>query len=332
MTDPDRALGLMLEGFKISRMLGLVAELGLPDLVPPDANVPARALASTKADPDALLRICRALAAFGVFTVTPDGAIGHSAMSRLLRTDVEKSQALTARFWCGAGNWAAWGALAAGLRTKESPHQAAWGMSRFDYMRAHPDEAAVYDARMAAASGDRQAAIAAAADFAVASTIVDVGGGNGALLRAILARHPTAIGIVYDRAHVVGAIKPDALLGGRISREPGDFLIDVPRGGDLYLLSWILHDWSDDDCLRILRNCRAAMKRGTRLMIAERVLEPDPAIGNPLDYLGDIQMMVLGGQERTVAQYAALLTATGFSAPAVTPTGSIVSLLDTRAI
>jgi len=332
MTDADRALGLLLEGFKLSRMLGLVAESGIPDLIPLEGKVPATALTSAGTQPDALLRICRALAAFGVFTVSPDGMIGHSAMSRLLRTDVENSQAVAARFWCGAGNWAAWGALDAGLHAGESPHQVAWGMSRFDYLRAHPDEAAVYDSRMATASGDRQAAIVAAGDFGRAGTVVDVGGGNGALLRAILAACPAARGIVFDRAHVVSTIKPEALLDGRIRAEVGDFFVGVPKGGDLYLLSWILHDWRDDDCLRILRSCRAAMAPNTRLMIAERVLEPDPTRGNPLDYLGDIQMMVLGGRERTVAEFAALLAATGFSTPKVTPTGSIVSLLDSRAI
>lgn len=202
-------------------------------------------------------------------------------------------------------------------------------MSRFDYMKSHPEEAHIYHARMGGASGNRQEAIAAAYDFSGADTIVDVGGGNGALPRAILARNPKSRGIVFDRAEVVTAIPLDARVDGRLTVEPGDFFDRVPSGADYYLLSWILHDWSSEASQKILRNCRAAMPPTSRLLIADRLLNSDPLQGDPMDYLSDIQMMTIGGQERTAPEFQKLLTTCGFGTIQVFPTTSQVSIIET---
>lgn len=303
-----------------------MADPGVADCISPEDRVPVTVLATSCGVMTApLLRLCRALAAFGIFDVSVDNSIGHSPMSLLLRADSKSGHYLSARFWAARGNWAARGDLDPALRTGKSPHEVVWNMSRFDYMKSHPEEARIYDARMGGASGKRQDAIAAAYDFSGASLVVDVGGGNGALLRAILARYPQSRGIVFDREDVVAAIPANA----RLQVAHGDFLDQVPAGADHYLLSWILHDWSDAVCLKILRNCRSAMPSNGRLLIAERILDLDPAHGDPMDYLSDIQMMTIGGQERTVPEFQELLTSAGFGPVRVFPTTSPVSVIET---
>ena len=331
-TDRDQ-LEQLIRGFQISQLIWQAAELDLASHLAPDVKVPIAQLARDRGViPEQLLRLCRALAAFGVFEVTDSDVLNHSRLSLLLRKDAEQSLLLPARFWAGPGSWAAWGKLSVALTSSQSPHDAAWGMSRFDYMNQHPEEAKVYNARMGGASGDRQDAIARAYDFSRGSVICDVGGGNGALLQAILRRHPKCRGIVYDRGYVVSRIGADDLMAGRITVSDGDFFIGVPSGADVYLLSWILHDWADGECLKILTNTRAAMTQGSKLIVAERLLDPDPKRGPAMEYLSDIQMMVLGGTERTREEYASLLTRCGFTMTSVTPTQSPVHVIEAAAV
>ena len=297
--DARAALDLLLRGFQVSRMLRLVADLGIADRIPPDGDRTLDELAmECSVQPQPLIRILRALASFAVFTVAPDGSVAHTPRSRLLRTDATNSLHHAARFWAGAGSWEAWGQLDAALNG-QVPHEAAWNMSRFDYLRAHPDEARQYDAMMAHFPDDRHAAIAAAYDFSGARLIADIGGGDGATLRHILARWPTPSGLIFDREDVVRSIPRDKLLGGRIALASGSFFENVPAGADIYMVTRVLHNWSDDDCRRILRACRAAMGRDALLLLGEQVLEPDPAHGRAADYLVDVQMMAMFGSART---------------------------------
>jgi hypothetical protein len=332
-TDDRGQLEQLIRGFQISQLLWVAAELDLASRIPTDAELPAALIASDcGVIPGQLLRLCRALAAFGIFRVTDGHILGHTRLSLLLREDAEQSLLLPARFWAAPGNWAAWGMLSTALKSSQSPHEAAWGMSRFDYMNRHPGESKIYNARMGGASGGRQEAIASAYDFSRASMICDVGGGNGALLRTILQRWPNCRGIVYDRENVVSEIGVDDLMAGRLAVLAGDFFASVPSGVELYLLSWILHDWADAECLTILTNTRAAMTKGSRLVIAERLLDPDPENGRAMDYLSDMQMMVLGGTERTQKDYTSLLTRCGFTVRSVTPTQSTVHLIEAEAV
>lgn len=276
----------LIRGLQISQLIGLAAELDLASRIAPESKMPIAQLArDCGVMPGQLLRLCRALAAFDVFEVTDGDVLSHSRLSLLLRSDAESSLFLSARFWAGPGNWAAWGKLSVAFTSSQSPHDAAWGMSRFDYMNRHPEEAKVYNARMGGASGDRQNAVARAYDFSGASVICDVGGGNGALLRAILQRHSNCRGIVYDREYVISGITADDLMAGRITVSSGDFFTCVPFGANMYLLSWILHDWADAECLTILTNTRAAMTHGSKLIVAERLLDPDPKRGQAMEYL-----------------------------------------------
>lgn len=324
------ALDLMIRAFQVSRMIRLVADFGIADKIPGDGRCDVRELATACAVlPAPLLRILRALAAFEVFRVSADGWVTHSPRSLLLRADAPNSLHHAARFWATPGSWEAWGALDVAL-TGGVPHKAAWNNTRFEYLREHADEARIFDAFMAHAFDDRHNAIACAYDFSDAALIVDLGGGNGEALRRILARFQTPRGLVFDREDVVAAIPPDARSSGRIDVEGGSFFDRVPAGADFYLLVRVLHDWSDEDCGRILRTCRATMSPKARLLIAEQILEPDPTIGHATGYLIDIQMMAMFGsaRERTETEFDELLAASGFTSVRLIPTAASVSIIE----
>src|SRR5690348_8549103 len=207
-------------------------------------------------------------------------------------------------------------------------------MPRFDHLRTNPETVRIFDAMMAHFPDGRHAAVAAAYDFSVARLICDVGGGNGAMLRHVLARCPGPSGLVFDLKDVVGAIPPEGLMGGRTAVASGSFLEDVPAGADLYMLVRVLHDWSDEDCLRILRACRAAMGPGALLLIGEQILDPDPVRGQPTGYLLDMQMMAIFGsaRSRTEDEHRVLLRQSGLRLRCIIPTDSPVSILEAEAV
>ena len=184
------ALDLLIRGFQVSRMIRLVADLEIADKISQDGHVDVHELATACAvQPLPLLRVLRALAAFGIFRVTAHGTVSHSPRSLRLRTDAPKSLHYSARFWTAPGSWNAWGVLDVAL-SGGIPHQVAWNASRFEYLSQHPDEGRIFDAFMARMPDDRHNAVATSYDFSAAAKIIDLGGGNGETLRRILARFP----------------------------------------------------------------------------------------------------------------------------------------------
>ena len=324
------ALDLLIRGFQVSRMIRLVADLGVADKIAENDRCDIRELAKACAVlPTPLLRVLRALAAFGIFRVTADGMVAHSPQSWLLRADVPQSLYYDARFWATPGPWTAWGALDAAL-TGKTPHEVAWNTGRVSDLREHPDEARLFDAFMAHFPDERHNAVATSYDFSGAKLIADIGGGNGETLRRILARFPAPRGLVFDLKDVVEAITPSECLDGRIAVQAGSFFDGVPAAADIYLLIRVLHNWSDEDCVRILRALRGAMPADARVLIVDHILEADPAIGHPTDYLLDMQMMAMFGsaRARTEAEFGDLLGAAGLEASRVIRTPSPVSIIE----
>jgi hypothetical protein len=321
-------LDLLLRGFQVSRILRLVADFGVADIVPTDGSISIEELAATCAIlPEPLLRVLRVLAAFKVFEIEKGRLVSHTARSRLLRTDIPNSMHHAARFWTGRGSWGAWGMLDVAM-TGGIPHQAAWNMDRFDYLREHSDEARVFDAMMANIPNGRHASLAAAYDFSGVDLIADIGGGNGATLRQILARYPQAHGLIYERDDVIRALTPADLMDGRITAKGGSFFDGVPPGADIYLLVRVLHDWADSDCIRILRACRAAIGPKSLLLVCEQVL--DAECTDPAVYLIDTQMMAMFGhaRERSVSDFHELFVCAGFVPARIISTASPISILE----
>lgn len=183
---------------------------------------------------------------------------------------------------------------------------------------------------MAAFPDDRHEAIAAAYDFSRAGLVCDVGGGDGAALRHILARFPEPRGLVFDLEDVVCAIPPERLMGRRIATVAGSFFDDVPNGADVYMLVRVLHNWGDADCLCILCNCRTVMGSDSRLLLGEELLDPDPSRGEPAAYLIHMQMMTMFGhaRARSEAEFRALFANSGFALRRVIATASSLFIVE----
>jgi hypothetical protein len=223
------------------------------------------------------------------FTEDTDGRFALTPLAEGLRTDAPGSLRAYAVMLGEDWHWRAWGELLHSVRIGQSAFEHTFGRDVFGYFGEHPEAARVFNAAMTSRTGQENAAVTAAYDWP-AGMIVDVGGGQGALLAAILARTPGARGVLFDLPHVVaaaGELIEGAGLTARCELVAGDFFERVPAGGDLYLLKRVIHDWDDGRAAAILRCCRAAMgERGSsRLLVIEHVLPPGnaPSWGKLLD-------------------------------------------------
>jgi hypothetical protein len=330
-------VALMVRAFQISKMMHVATMLDLADRVSETPQPVVRLASDCGADASMLLRLCRALAAFGIFSVTADGEVRQTMRSAWLRKDAKPTLYYAAQYWATDGNWQSWANLEHAIRTGGSPFQCTFGVANFEYLAAHADEASLFDLFMQHSPDDRHAAVVDAYEFSNAGTVIDVGGGNGALLAAILRAHPEAKGLLFDQEAVVLAAPPmlQALgLSERCQIEAGNFFEAIPKGGDFYLLSQILHDWDDERCRTILAACREAMQPDARLIAIERMLEEEPSQTNPLSYLSDMHMMVIhnGAKERTKSEFEALFEQSGFSTPHVLPTRSPFYLIEAKPV
>jgi len=329
--DGYREMAFLARAQQISKLIEVAATLGLADRIDGAARPIDQLADECGADSGALLRLCRGLAAFEIFSVDADNRIGHTAKSRLLRTDSVPTVHYASRYYGLQSNWAVWGALEHAVRTGNSVFEERFGMPYFDFLHQHPEENEVFGKFMQNSPDDQHNAVANAYDFSNARLVVDIGGGNGALLAAILGKNPTARGVLFDRpaalseaGHVLGNVS------GRCEIEEGNFFDHVTTGGDVYLLSRIVHDWDDERAIAILANIRRAMARDGRLLIIERLLSDAPDGALALSYLSDIHMMLLfpGARERTTPEYAALLARAGFASPRPVMTQSPFYILE----
>ena len=329
------AMALMVRSFQLSRMLQVAAALELADRVADGPRSAGTLATESGADPTMLLRLCRALAAFGVFALDDNQQVSQTNRSAWLRRAATPTLHHAAMFWMSPQQWNAWANLEHTVRTGECAFESVFGMPHFDYLSTNPGEAELFNRMMQHSPDDRHAAVVAAYDFAT-PLVVDVGGGNGALLAAILGANPGTRGLLLDQEAVVA----DALdllgaadVADRCQVKTVDFFDAIPAGGDIYTMSQILHDWDDDHCTTILTNCRTAMGPNKRLVVIERLLEQEPGQTNPINYLADMNMMVmLHGRERTPAEFARLFTATGFSEPQIVRTTSPFCILEASSV
>jgi hypothetical protein len=291
--------------------LYVAAKLGLADLLA-DGPRPAAALAeAAQADPDALYRFCRALAALGVLREEQDRVFALTPVGAALRSDAPRGL----RYFIivnGEESFRAWAEVMHTVRTGRPAFDHVYGRSHFAYLAERAEASAAFN-RMAGRGAPSD--IIEHCDFSAERRVVDVGGGMGGLLAHVLVRHPQLTGILLDTP--AGVAEAATLLeergvGERAEVVGGDFFAAVPPGADSYLLSRVLHDWDDAAALRILRTVRAAMRPGARLIVIDKVI-PDVPGFHPGKF-SDLQMLVvLGGRERTGAELAALLDAAGFA-------------------
>ncbi|MFI5891610.1 methyltransferase [Actinoplanes sp. NPDC051513] len=330
--DPRRHLLRLINGFRISQALHVAAVLRLSDHLAGGPRTVADLAAVTGCDPHALHRLLRALATAGVYAEAPGGRFASTAIGDELRGGAE-GLGDWAAFAGAASMWHAWSALGHSIRTGENAFASVYGESVWEQRARDPAAGAAFDAAMAALSRHVAEAVLEAYDFGALSTVADVGGGNGALLAAVLRRHPHLRGHLLDQPQVVAAapaLLAAAGVADRCEVHPGDLFVAVPAGADAYVLKSILHDWPDEAALAIARTCRNAMRPGSVLLVLERVLTgpPYPPADLPAAF-SDLNMLVApGGQERTRDEYESLLRAAGLRMTRVVPTTTEFSVIE----
>jgi hypothetical protein len=327
---PERALVQMLMATRVQQAISVAAALGVADLLADGPLTIDELGRAAGAHPAALARLLRALAAHGVFTEAAPGRFALTPLAALLRGGVPGSLRPVA-LWCGSVAYTVFGGLEHSVRTGEPAFDHLFGMEFFEYLERNPETGALFDAFMARQTAAVAATLPSGYDFSGIGTLVDVGGGRGELLAAILRAHPEMRGILFDRPQVVERAR-DALreagLAGRCIAVAGDLAEAVPPGGDAYLMKSIVHAAPDAEAARWLEACGRAMDGRGRLLLVEFVLpegnEPHPG------KLMDVLMLVgtHGGRERTAAEFGALLARAGFRMTRIVPTESFYAVVE----
>jgi hypothetical protein len=323
----------MMFGAILSNALVSIGELGVADAIPAEQTRSIEDIAAaTGCHERALYRTLRYLASNGVFHEHDDRCFEHTALSLILRSDHPQSVlpviCLSQRLHVAHPHFLH------SLRTEQSALESAWGEPMFSYLAKRPDDAAVFDAGMPALHGDETAPMLDAYDFSAIDTLMDVGGGGGTLIAETLRRHSGMRGILFDLDHVVERARPylvDQGVADRCETCSGSFFEEVPSGADAIVMRHIVHDFLDDDAEQIMSNCRSALPGDGRVLVVEAVVphgnEPSPA------KLMDMGMMLYpGGMERTVDEFSTLFEASGFEMTSVTPTASMVSVIEGRPV
>jgi hypothetical protein len=322
----------MITSYRLTQALHVAAKLGLADLLRDGPRRSDDLAVATGTHRGALYRLMRALAAKGIFHEAEAGGFELTALGHGLRSDISGSMRPWAIMAGGDHHWLPWQHLLHSVQTGQPAFEAVLGAKPFEYYAAHAEAGRVFHAALGGLSQVVNATLSASYDFSSLETVVDVGGGGGALLLGLLARHPAMRGVLFDEASVlaqsVELIRSDPS-GDRCELVAGNFFEEVPTGGDAYILKHILHDWDDERSMAILKRCRAAMRPGARVLIIEMLVEPGTGCAYP-KFL-DLEMLVsYTGRERTAHEYAQLLSASGFSLAGITPTDALVSVIEGR--
>lgn len=321
----------LIDGYQLSQAVSVAARLGIADLLAERPRTVDELARATGAHPESLLRLLRALASMDVFTEESAELFGLTPLAEGLRSDVPG----TLKAWAIQSGqpymWEAYGQLEHSIMTGESAFRKAHGIGAWDYRERHPSAGETFDNAMQEGAQRVSNSLVGAYDFSRVGMVVDVGGGNGALLAAILEANPDMHGILYDQLHVVS--RAEALLehsgaAPRCSIVPGDFFDSVPAGGSLYILKGIIHDWDDAHARQILRNCRYAMSADSTLLLIEQVL-PSDGMANPFTSFMDLHMLAIhGARERNQEEYTELLASVGLNVARVLPTATGLHLIE----
>jgi hypothetical protein len=309
--DEGMSLIRLAEGLGPARALQLAAELCVADHLADGPRTADDLAAAISCHAGALYRLLRALSAEGVFAEDPAGTFRLTPTGDLLRADHSRSLRTWVLFQ-GLFNAVYAGAMHS-IRTGEPTFPMVFGRPIFEYLDDHREMAATFNTAMAEHSRVMAAVLARAYDLSHARLIVDVGGGDGTFLSGLLGAWPGVRGVVLDLPHAEAAAHKQlasAGLGERCSFVGGDFLREVPVGGDVYLLKGILHNWSDDAATVILRNCRRAMTADGRVTLLEWLV-PTGDTPHPSKLIDLSMLTVYGGRERTEQELLRLLRSAG---------------------
>jgi hypothetical protein len=324
---PAQSMIRLVLGFIPARAIYVAAKLGITDFMATGSHSVHDLAQQVDVDGGALDRVLRILAGIGVLHESDEHRFSLTPLGETLRRDATPS----VRDYVLLYHEIQYKNLVNTLhsvRTGQPAFAETFGTACFPFLQSNPEASAIFHVGLASRARIDIAALLEAYDFSAARRIVDVGGGNGALLSAILTRFAHVTGVLFDLAPAIAAAT--AGLGGPLPRCEclvGDFFTEVPAGADLYILKLVLHDWSDADALKILRRCRAAMTNSSRLVVIEGLIGPPNALS--LTHLMDLVMLVtFAGVERTEGEYAAVMAQAGLRLGRTIPTPSDLYVLE----
>jgi hypothetical protein len=319
-----------LMGYRVSQMLIVAAKFGIADALVEGPRTAEDLARASGAHAGSLYRLLRALASLGIFRELDHRRFELTPLAQLLRADAPESiyhaaVTLGEPWW-----WEAWGNAVEAVRTGRSAFEHIHGQGLFEFLSERPDIAARFNSHMVVMTDVEAVAVVAQCDFGRSSRVVDVGGGHGALLQTALTAHPHVHGILYDLpATVAGASHRFEQAGclDRCSLIGGNFFDWVPVGADTYVLKNIIHDWDGEHAQRILRNVRRAIREDGRLLVIESILAEgnEPSPGKIVDMT---MLVIVGGAERTEAEYRNLLRDCRFDVTKIMTTTSGLNIIE----
>ncbi len=341
----------MITGYWLSQAIYAAAKFGIADLLAAGPCSVDDLAQKTSTDPAALYRLLRALASAGIFAEGPPRQFALTPLAEPLQANVPDSKRALA-LMSGDEQFQAWSEIVYSIQTGKKAFDKVFGQPIFDYLGKNIEKAKIFDAAMVGIHGRESAAVQTAYDFSGINLVVDIGGGNGSQLIALLKANPSMRGILFDLPHVVDRAKPNVAAAGladRIDFLAGSFFdqdafrnLPLPPGESrregasspstrsttvAFFMRHIIHDWEDEKSLTILRNCHRAMPEDGRLLVVESVIPAgnEPFAGKFLDL---VMLLIPGGKERTEDEYRALFADAGFELSNIVPTGSEVSVIE----
>ncbi len=330
---PGVMLNQLITGSAATQMVFAAAKLGIADVLKDGPKSSSELAEATGTHPRALYRLLRALTTLGVFAEVESGVFALTPPAELLRSDVDESMRWWAIFAGEEWTTSVWSNILYSIRTNKSAFEDRHGMGLFEYCAKNPEAAESFNNAMSSFSGQEAAAVVATHDFAGVKRIVDVGGGHGLLLSAILSANPMMRGVLFDLPSVIAgaATVMDDGVAERCERVGGDFFESVPSGADTYIMKSVIHDWDDVRATNILQNIRDAIPEGGKLLLVERDVPEsgEPSIGK----IFDIMMLLWPeGLERTEGEYRSLLAGCGFELKRVLRTPSPLNIIQAEPV
>jgi hypothetical protein len=327
--DPSLELMRLINGYQVSQALHVAATLGVADQLKNGPESYEVVAVACGAHAPSLYRVLRALASVGVLHENGNKEFSLTPLGMCLTGDALGSRRNWARYIGGPGHWRHWGNLLHSIKSGENAFEFTHGMQAWAYRKQNPEEQDVFDSAMTGNSRSQARAALEAYDFSRFDCIVEVGGGQGHLLKEILLACPASRGVLFDQPQVIASADQalaSAGLAQRCEFVGGSFFESVPEGGDAYVMKFILHDWDDNAAIDILRTCRRAMSPTATLVVIERVVGPPNEV--PEGKFSDLNMLVThGALERTQQEFNDLLNSGGFDMTEVVATRSPMSII-----
>jgi len=326
---PHQRLDEMITGYWMSQAIYAAAKFDIAEHLKDGPKSVEELAKATSTNSDALHRLLRALASVGIFAEGKSRQFSLTPLAELLRNDVPGSKRALA-LMSGDEQFRAWAEIEYSIQTGKVAFERVYGKPIFDYLGENPNKALIFDAAMVGIHGRESNAILDAYDFSGIDVVADIGGGNGSQILGILKEHSTMKGVLFDLPHVIERAKErikSENLANRCDLVSGSFFESVPEGANAYMMRHIIHDWDDEKCLTILRNCHAAMSSDSRLLVVESVIPSgnEPFGGKFLDL---VMLLIPGGRERTEEEYRVLFDNAGFELTQVVPTETEVSIIE----